>query len=189
MSKLERSSLLHRSYKGPPANQPSSVDRSYPHRDPPLTDAGRAAAKLIKLPITPDLIIVSPMTRTIQTALIAFDSLIGTSPFKVAVQVWPDLREAHDANCNKGVSRAEMMAKFPQFDFLSCPEEWDHPPHTVEGATVRAETVRARLKVLSATFQNIALVTHRGFIAFMVRGERFDVCGRSQSRYNLIPAS
>lgn len=125
------------------------------------------------------------MTRTIQTALIALDSLIGTSPFKVDVQVWPDLREAHDAICNKGVSRIEIATKFPQFNFLDCPDEWDYPPHTVQGAIDRAETVRKRLQGLSAKYKNIVLITHRGFIAFMVQGERFDVCGQFQ---NLKPS-
>lgn len=63
------------------------------------------------------------MTRTIQTMLIALDSLLGKSPFAIAVQVWPDLREAHDAICNKGLSQKEMTSKFSQFDFQNCPEE------------------------------------------------------------------
>ena len=117
------------------------------------------------------------MTRTIQTALNAFPALIGATSFQVNVQIWPDLREAHDAICNKGVSGAEMTAKFPQFNFLDCPEEWDHPPHTAESAVVRAERVRHRLEELTITYKNIALVTHRGFIAFLVQGKRFDECG------------
>ena len=119
------------------------------------------------------------MTRTIQTALNAFAPLIGSKAFQVDVQIWPDLREAHDAVCNKGISRTDMMAKFPRLDFSRCPEEWNHPPHTVEGAVARAEMVRRRLKELSTTYKNIALITHRGFIAFLVQGARFDACGQS----------
>ena len=118
------------------------------------------------------------MTRIIQTALIALNPFNETSAFKIEVQVWPDLREAHDAICNKGVSRAEMAAKYPEFDFLDCPVDWDYPPHTVEGATTRAESVRKRLRGLSTTYKNIVLITHRGFIAFLVQGKRFDVCGQ-----------
>lgn len=118
------------------------------------------------------------MTRTIQTALIIFDQYLSSSSTNVELQVWPDLRETHDeAICNKGLSRAEIAAKFPQFDFSACHEEWDYPPHSSEGAVVRAETVRRRLKELSRSYKNTFLVTHRGFIAFLVKGERFDVCG------------
>ena len=160
-----------------------NVERGYPYRDPALTNAGLNAAKHIKVSAMPDLIVISPMTRTIQTALNAFPSNFSSTPFQAEVQIWPDLREAHDANCNKGVSRTEMLAKFPQFNFAECPEEWDHPPHSIEDATARAETVRQRLKELSKQYANIALITHRGFIAFLVQGDRFDVCETRSYRF------
>ncbi|KAL7957565.1 phosphoglycerate mutase-like protein [Trichoderma compactum] len=154
-----------------------NVDRGYPHRDPPLTEVGSQQASNVCLPAQPDLIIVSPMTRTIQTALIIFDQYLSSSSTNVELQVWPELRETHDeAICNKGMSRAEIAAKFAQFDFSACHEEWDYPPHSSEDAVVRAETVRGRLKELPRSYKNIFLVTHRGFIAFLVQGERFDAC-------------
>jgi broad specificity phosphatase PhoE len=152
-----------------------NIDRGYPHRDPPLTHAGHEATKQIKISAVPDLIVISPMTRTIQTAMNAFPS-VGSAPNGTEVQIWPDLREAHDAICNKGISRADISAKFPHLNFSECPEEWDHPPHTIEAATIRAEKVRGRLKELSKVYNNIVLITHRGFIAFLVKGDRYDVC-------------
>ena len=146
-----------------------NVDRNYPHRDPPLTTTGHALTKQIKIPVTPNLIVISPMTRTIQTAINTFPSILGSTPFQADVQIWPDLREAHDANCNKGLSRAEMKAKFPQFDFEECLEEWDHAPHTIEGATTRVEAVCWRLKELSKTYTNITLITHRGLLHSLSR--------------------
>ena len=160
-----------------------NVERGYPYRDPPLTNEGVNAAKEIKISAIPDLIVISPMTRTIQTALNAFPSILGSAPTHTKVQIWPDLREAHDANCNKGVSRTELSAKFPQFNFAECPEEWDHPPHTTEDASIRAEVVRQRLKGLSEQYVNIALITHRGFIAFLIKGDRFDVCETRSYRF------
>lgn len=156
-----------------------NVDHSYPHRDPPLTEKGQDATTQIKVHPIPNLIVISPMTRTIQTAINAFPSILSpTSVFPVQpeVQIWPDLREAHDANCNKGLSRIDISAKFPQLDFKECPGEWNHPPHTIEDAVRRAEGVRRRLKELSQRYPNIAVITHRVFIAFLVRGRRFDVC-------------
>ncbi|GAM86426.1 hypothetical protein ANO11243_044400 [Dothideomycetidae sp. 11243] len=83
-----------------------NVQRGYPHRDPLLTPSGAAAAAAhINLPSTPDVLIVSPMTRAIQTAMIAFPDMFASEG---RVQVWPELREAHDAECNKGVGRVEL---------------------------------------------------------------------------------
>jgi Histidine phosphatase superfamily (branch 1) len=121
------------------------------------------------------------MTRTIQTALLVFNSLLDSSPPKFEVQVWPGLREAHDANCNKGVGRADLASKFPQLDLSACCNEWDYAPHSLDEATMRAERVRQRLKALSSSFKNIFIITHRGFIAFLVKGDRFDVCGKAGS--------
>ena len=160
-----------------------NVEHGYPYRDPPLTHAGYKAAKKIELSSIPDLILISPMTRTIQTALYAFPAILGSVPFQTEVQIWPDLREAHDAICNKGVSRAEMLAKFPQFSFAECPEEWDYPPFSTEDAIARAEVVRRRLKELSKQYANIAVITHRRFIAFLVKGDRFDVCETRSYRF------
>ncbi|KAF2475045.1 phosphoglycerate mutase-like protein [Lindgomyces ingoldianus] len=160
-----------------------NIQRGYPHRDPPLTDAGDEATKKIRITAIPDLIIISPMTRTIQTALNAFPNLLGSGISECKVEIWPDLREAHDAICNQGVSRAELAAKFPQFDFSQCPEEWDHAPHSRERALLRAETVRTRLRELSATYKNIVVITHRGFVAFLVQGDRLEVCETRSYRF------
>ncbi|KAF5013309.1 hypothetical protein FDECE_659 [Fusarium decemcellulare] len=160
-----------------------NVDRGYPHRDPPLTEVGSQQASNVRLPTEPGLILVSPMTRTIQTALIVFGHLLNSSPARADLQIWPDLREAHDAICNKGVSRADMATKFPSLDFSACHEEWDYPPHTSEDATARAERVRERVKDLSRSYKNIVLITHRGFIAFLVKGDRFNVCGMTSQSF------
>jgi broad specificity phosphatase PhoE len=160
-----------------------NVDRASSCRDPPLTEAGHNATQTIQFSLSPDLILISPMTRTIQTAMNIFPFLRAQSPFPTSVQIWPDLRETHDARCNKGHSRAEMQAKFPQLDFAECHEEWDYAPHSIEDATERAERVRARLKALSGSCKNIAVVTHRGLISFLVKGRRFDVCEHRSYRF------
>jgi len=150
-----------------------NVQRGYPDRDPPLTKAGNYSTKHINLVAQPDLIIISPMTRTLQTAMNIVPSLAEQALFDIPVQIWPDLREANDAICNKGLSRAELESKFPQFDFSECNREWDYAYHTIQDATDRAERVRKRLKELSTSYRNIAIITHRGFKAFLVKGKRF----------------
>jgi hypothetical protein len=93
------------------------------------------------------------------------------------VQVWPELREAHDAICNQGITEQEMMAKFPGFDFSNCLDKWGYPQYTLKSAVARAEEVRRKLRNLVRTHQHIVLVTHRGLAAFLVQGPRFKNCG------------
>lgn len=150
-----------------------NVQCGYPDRDPPLTKAGNYATKHIDLAVQPNLILISPMTRTLQSAMNIFPFLAKQAPFDIPVQIWPDLREANDAICNKGLSRADLETKFPHFDFSACNKEWDYTEHTIQDATDRAERVRKRLKKLSATYSSIAVITHRGFKAFLVKGRRF----------------
>lgn len=64
---------------------------------------------------------------------------------------------------------------------MTCLEQWGYEPHTIETATKRAECVRRDLKELTKLYKNTALVTHRGFVAFLVQGSRFDVCGTPPS--------
>ncbi|KAK0624810.1 hypothetical protein B0T17DRAFT_253559 [Bombardia bombarda] len=59
--------------------------------DPPLTTFGISQAANINLPAAPDLIVISPMRRTIQTAIHAFNLHADKMPFTPAVQIWPDL--------------------------------------------------------------------------------------------------
>lgn len=164
-----------------------NVDRGYKYRDPLLTDLGRQQASAVPVVSAPDLIVISPMTRTIQTALIAFKDLGSNPSSRTSVQIWPDLREAHDAICNKGVSRAELSAKFPQFDFSECREQWDYEEHSHEVAVVRAERVRRLLQDMSQRYRNIYVVTHRGFIAYLVKGTRFDT--GELRRYQFAPST
>jgi len=156
-----------------------NIQRDYPHPDPPLTKRGQGATKAISLPFAPDLILISPMTRTIQTAMNLFPWMHEahrSSRGSIPVHVWPDLREAHDAPCNRGLARARLHAQFPNLDLAECSEEWDYPAHSVEAATARAERVRKRLRRLASTYRNIVVVTHRGFAAYLVKGVRFGLC-------------
>jgi broad specificity phosphatase PhoE len=150
-----------------------NVQRGYPHRDPALTPLGIEAASKIEVPFEPDLIVVSPMRRAIQTALLAFPELLhGSNP--LPIEVWPDLREAHDAICNQGSPVADLKMEFPVLDFSECMPEWNYEAHTPERAAKRAERVRRRL--LQHVAQYIVCVTHRGFIAHLVEADTFKNC-------------
>ena len=108
---------------------PISIDRTYNLRDPPLTDKGFVQAETLGIQlltifkIVPSAIVTSPMTRTIQTARTLFPSAFTEGPDAIPLKIWPDLREAHDAICNQGRSRAEMQALHAGLDFSTCDEE------------------------------------------------------------------
>ncbi|KAK0714531.1 histidine phosphatase superfamily [Lasiosphaeris hirsuta] len=160
-----------------------NIQKPYPHPDPPLTAAGTAQALALRPAALPDLLLVSPMTRTIQTAALAFGHLLPPNQpltAHAAVQVWPDLREARREPCNRGVDRAELARRFPalDLDLGECRERWDYPPDAgPEEAAARAEGVRARLAGLGGRYRHVWVVTHRGFAAYLVQGERLAVCG------------
>lgn len=123
---------------------PISIDRNYNLRDPPLTDKGFEQAETLAtqlltiFKIVPSVIVTSPMTRTIQTARTLFPSAFTGGPDAIPLKIWPDLREAHDAICNQGRSRAEMQALHPGLDFSACDEEWNYKPHCFEDSADRA---------------------------------------------------
>lgn len=71
----------------------------------------------------------------------------------------------------------EIAEKYPDLDFTECHETWDYEAHSADAATARAERVRAALAALPEQFTQVMLITHRGFIAYLVQGLHFDTCG------------
>jgi broad specificity phosphatase PhoE len=137
---------------------PISIDRSYDLRDPPLTEKGFEHAEALStqlstiFKIKPSVIVTSPMTRTIQTARTLFPYAFTKGPDAIPLHIWPGLREAHDANCNKGRSRAEMQALHAGLYFSACDEEWNYEPHHFEDAAERAEVVRQLSTIVLASW-------------------------------------
>ena len=162
---------------------PISIDRTYNLRDPPLTDKGFEQAETLAtqlltiFKIVPSVIVTSPMTRTIQTARTLFPSAFTGGPDAIPLKIWPDLREAHDAICNQGRSRAEMQALHPDLDFSACDEEWNYKPHCFEDSADRAAAVRKELMKLPGP--HIVVVGHMGFIGYLVDTNQveFGNCG------------
>ncbi|KZV89023.1 phosphoglycerate mutase-like protein [Exidia glandulosa HHB12029] len=140
-----------------------NVDREYAEVDPPLTERGLREAialgqRLAWQNFAPSAIVTSPMTRTIQTALALFPELLQHKfAAGMPLHIWPELREAHDAICNKGRPRAELQAAYPDLDLSLCSEFWDYEAHSFESAIERAEVVRKRILSLP------------GFLAFLVQ--------------------
>lgn len=114
------------------------------------------------LPI--DRVIVSPLTRTLQTATLLF----GTQRiFEIEAQV----REQVLNSCDVGRSPAQLALEYPHLNFDHLPEHWwhkDEPDHrgiAVEPDDVlqqRADRFSKHLRESGA--RNTAIVTHGNFI-------------------------
>lgn len=139
----------------------------FPCRDPILTERGRRQAAAVQLSQPPDLIVVSPLTRTLETAIIAFGPLIrgaGGPNASVPVQVWPSLRECGDRPFNHCRTRSQLERRYPYLDFSECSRSGVYDNSSERRGHRRARRMRRRLMELSRTYGHIVVVSHQGFI-------------------------
>lgn len=90
--------------------------------DAPLSERGReqvraVAADVLRLDV--ELVVTSPLTRAVSTALGVFD---GTPPPPVLVDAL--LRERLGDSCDIGRSPADLARDFPALDFTHLPRRW-----------------------------------------------------------------
>ncbi|KAH6629771.1 histidine phosphatase superfamily [Boeremia exigua] len=151
--------------------------------DPPLTDLGRQQSaelheslKANDLANKTDLIVVSPMRRTLETMTIGLDWLI-----KKGVPVHPDANwhENADKPCDTGNTMDVIGKEYPQYDFSGVdplyPDKTTNLATNPYAFTQKAIVARGQtcLKDLySRPEKVIAVVSHSGFL-------RTAVCERS----------
>jgi glucosyl-3-phosphoglycerate phosphatase len=138
-------------------------------RDAPLTELGhqQAAALGATLGAAPEveLVVVTPFTRAIQTALHAF---AGAG----APRVIHDLHREHlDSYCDVGRSPADLARDFPMFAFDHLPDPWWHVDATSDAPYVREphDVLMARVEGFAAWLRarpetTIAVVGHGTFL-------------------------
>lgn len=88
--------------------------------DPGLTDKGKEQAAAVQsnalLPATTELIVCSPLRRTIETCCQALGKMMKDNTIPVVLN--PDLQEVGPANCNTGSSKevveGELLGIFPE---------------------------------------------------------------------------
>ncbi|KAA0152923.1 hypothetical protein FNF27_00100 [Cafeteria roenbergensis] len=147
------------------------------YKDPTLLDArldhvGKEQANALgdhirmhRIPI--QLVVVSPLRRTLETATQAF----GTSVPMVAVEL---VREAHGAHpCDKRSPVSEIRKDFPHvdFSFISTDEDTWHNDDRRETIREVAERGHAFLRFIrSRPERNIAVVSHGVFLETLVGG-------------------
>jgi len=143
--------------------------------DPSLTPLGRQQASTIPSAYPAlfegaDVILTSPLRRTMQTTLWGFPKLKEGG---VPLEIWPELQETQDHPCDRGSSRQALEAEFKEAfcDFSNCYEGWTAKKGkfapTLEALRARALEVRRSLKKRKE--QRIVVVCHAGFLRHIVQ--------------------
>ncbi len=147
--------------------------------DAPLSKLGREQARAAREPVRKlgiARVLVSPMTRALQTASILFGPDFPT-------EVVADIREQVVHSCDIGRPPEELAKAFPCYDFSHLERCWWYNPGggersiSIEPADVlqaRADRYRACLKDKGASA--VAIVSHGNFIRAL-SGTKPDNCG------------
>jgi glucosyl-3-phosphoglycerate phosphatase len=111
-----------------------STDPEFKYLDPELTELGVEQAKdlqSVTADMSPELIIVSPMRRAIQTALIGFESHVKEMESSTRMMKILAHESAHEIagkhTCDKRLSKSELIALYPMIDFNSHVVEEEDP--------------------------------------------------------------
>ncbi|CAI7656073.1 uncharacterized protein N7487_003287 [Penicillium crustosum] len=141
--------------------------------DPELTPLGEEQARALGATFPAleniQLILSSPLRRTIQTALLAFPSHVGDGALKVIA--WPEVQEASDLNCDTGSDLLDIKAEFEKLpvDFTLVEPGW----HIKQGKWApaagrlleRAQLAREWLS--QRPEKEIVVVSHGCFLHFL----------------------
>lgn len=133
--------------------------------DPALTPLGQEQAEAAAVALGAEgiaRIMVSPYTRTLQTA-VPIARALG-----VPVVINPIVRERCAFTCDIGTPRTELALRWPQHDFAAIDEIW-WPASTESAAQMldRAALFRAEMAALSGSppaWAATLVITHWGFI-------------------------
>ena len=141
------------------------------HWDARLSPLGReqvrhARERLVRYPV--ELVLVSPLTRALETAVGLFGDHPGAPPMRI-VQL---LRERVENSCDVGRAPAELVAEFPALDFAHLPSVWWHAEGEADErgvciepeAVVRARVDEFRRSLLAYDQGVIAIVGHGTFL-------------------------
>ncbi|KAJ5334589.1 hypothetical protein N7452_006992 [Penicillium brevicompactum] len=154
-------------------------------RDPQITDKGKSQCAKLREEFPShanvELVVASPLRRTIYTALEAFAPVFeGRKDLKLILNA--DLQEASDFPCDIGSDVANLRKEFEEssvsidFDFI--PENWNqkqtgryHPGREAVSARAR----EARLWLKARPEKEIVVVAHGGLMHFL-NGDWEDCC-------------
>jgi len=160
-----------------------NVDGDWSFPDPKLSDLGEQQSRELQdslkasdLANKVDLIIVSAMRRTLQTATIGLDWLIKKGVPVLPSALW---QENADKPCDTGSAISTMKAEFPAYDFSvvdpAYPDKTTDLKNNVYAFTQKAILARGQMclkELYNRPEKTIAVVSHSGFL-------RTAVCNRA----------
>ncbi|CAK7216128.1 hypothetical protein SCUCBS95973_002699 [Sporothrix curviconia] len=162
--------------------------RDWSLRDPGLSELGFEQCKELReklrttLPgrldagLDVQLVLVSPMTRTLQTAMAALDWLVATG---VPIQAHAGWQETTDNPCDVGLPIAEVSPRFPAVDFSQVDPVWPEKktPEAQRYAFTRRDLVTRAQAVLAELYARpekvVAVVSHSAFLSKAVSGSMY----------------
>ncbi|RBQ73554.1 hypothetical protein VDGD_01601 [Verticillium dahliae] len=174
-----------------------NISKDFTIRDPPLTTAGKAQASTLAAtlpePASIDVVITSPLTRTLQTTIAGFPHLArGGETGGAQLIIDADLQERSNLPCDTGSERADLEKAFPHLDFGHLGEDWlvkeGFYAADDEAVAKRAQRFRDRLRDIAASLGrggdrgggegrgvNIVVVTHGVFMKFLAEDQSIDL--------------
>ncbi|ODQ54791.1 phosphoglycerate mutase-like protein, partial [Saitoella complicata NRRL Y-17804] len=149
-----------------------NVNDRYHIPDPPLTSLGLQQARDFSteypdIPSSVDLIVSSPLIRTIQTSLLAFESKKG----EVKFELMAELQEVSEMPCDTPSTASETSSHFPalstQLSSLTANYHSKSGPWSSDESAVRSRAAHVLRSLKARPERNIAVVTHGGFLAML----------------------
>ena len=156
------------------------------HLDARLTPRGQAQARAARdaLRAIPfELVVVSPLTRAIETSALLFGDHPATPKFLVEVLH----RECQESSCDVGRAASEIAAEFPHLDVGHLPEIWWHAEagcdaggYPVEPRGLFDRRVAAFRDWLAARPERTIAVVGHGTFFFHLTGLWLDNCEHTE---------
>lgn len=146
---------------------PEDEYKNWAWKDARLTELGRQQASALRptmLQHRLDVVLVSPLSRAIQTGLLAI-------PYRQPFVVEDDIRERIGVHpCDMRRSRSEIKADFPEVDVapLATEEDDKWTPEREPMADLVARTTRVLHKLKNRRETHIGLVTHNDFLTALL---------------------
>lgn len=140
--------------------------------DPPLTPLGEQQCRDLcaKFPYHPsvNLVVTSPLRRTIQTSLIAFESEMSRGIECVA---FPEVQETSDLPCDTGSNLSIIKEDFKDrpVNFNLVSEDWNSKQGKwqADGKAIEARCRQARKWLKMRNEEAIVVVTHGGLLHYL----------------------
>ncbi|KAK9898423.1 phosphoglycerate mutase-like protein [Cystobasidium minutum MCA 4210] len=159
-----------------------NVNSEYFILDAPLTAKGREQSAQLhentqhSLQKEVELVVSSPLRRTMQTTLIGYPHAIERLGGKSKVILLPEAQECNDYPCDTGSDRAELEkdSEFEGLDLSVLTDDWNSKKgkYAANVTTLQARARHVRNFLRSRPEKSIVLVAHGDILRYIVFGEQ-----------------